>query len=248
MLIIPTWNLFNILFYIILAVTIVVVAYFDYHGLWTLQYSKFSKGTGVSARMAMIILYVLPIIVATAAAWSYLRNASIIQLVVYGVVTLHFAKRVLESLFLHKYSGTMAIPTLIFITFFYSFVAGMISYLNAQSISTMDAWFYLGMTIFLVGESGNFYHHKLLADLRKNREGYHIPQGGFFEHAACPHYFFELVSWLGILFLSRHLFAFMALIAFTAYLTERSIKTRQWYQENFPEYPLERKCIVPFVF
>jgi len=213
-----------------------------------LQYSKFSMGTGLPSRTAMIILYTLPIVAATATAWPYLLNASVIQLIVYAAVTLHFAKRVLESLFLHTYSGKMETLSLIFITTIYSIVAGMICYLNAQTIPAMDAWFYIGMLIFFVGETANFYHHKLLADLRKAGDGYHIPRGGFFEYAACPHYFFELVSWLGILFLSRHLFALLALIVFTAYLTERSMKTRKWYQEKFSEFPKERKSIVPFVF
>ncbi|HKJ39664.1 MAG TPA: DUF1295 domain-containing protein [Anaerolineales bacterium] len=196
----------------------------------------------------MIILYTLPIVAATATAWPYLLNASVIQLIVYAAVTLHFAKRVLESLFLHTYSGKMETLSLILIAAIYSIVAGMICYLNAQTIPAIDVWFYIGMLIFFVGETANFYHHKLLVDLRKAGDGYHIPRGGFFEYAACPHYFFELVSWLGILFLSRHLFALLALIVFTAYLTERSMKTRKWYQEKFSEFPKERKSIVPFVF
>lgn len=81
------------------------------------------------------------------------------------------------------------------------------------------------------------YHYKLLADLRKELEGYHIAQGRLFGYVACPHYFFETISWPGILLLSQHLFAFLALIVIIAYLTQRSIKTRRWYLEKFSEYP-----------
>ena len=248
MLIIPTWTLSNIILYLGFALTGITLVYLAYHDLWTLQYSKFVKNGEIPSRMGMFILYFLPIVTATVTAWPYLSSANVIQWIVYSAVVFHFGKRVLETLFLHKYSGKMAVLSIISISFIYSLVAGMICYVNVKPLLAMDILFYSGMVIFIIGEVGNFYHHKLLVDLRKGSEGYHIPQGGFFEYAACPHYFFELVSWLGILFLSRHLFAFMALIAFTAYLTERSVKTRQWYLEKFPDYPKDRKCIVPFVF
>ena len=113
------------------------------------------------------------------------------QLIVYGAVSIHFAKRVLETLFLHKYSGKMAVQTLIFITFIYSLITGMICYLNTRTVPEMDTLFHIGVVLFFVGEAGNFYHHNLLADLRKGSEGYHIPQGGLFQYAACPHYFWS---------------------------------------------------------
>ena len=65
MLIVPTWTLFNIIFYIGLGVLTVSLPYSDYHGLWTLQYSKFVKGDGIPSRTAMFILYFLPVVTAT---------------------------------------------------------------------------------------------------------------------------------------------------------------------------------------
>ena len=191
MLIVPTWTLFNIIFYIGLGVLTISLPYSDYHGLWTLQYSKFVKGDGIPSRTAMFILYFLPVVTATVTAWSYLFSGSFIQLIVYGSVSIHFAKRVLETLFLHKYSGKMAVQTLIFITFIYSLITGMICYLNTRTVPEMDTLFHIGVVLFFVGEAGNFYHHNLLADLRKGSEGYHIPQGGLFQYAACPHYFWS---------------------------------------------------------
>ncbi|MEW6405610.1 MAG: DUF1295 domain-containing protein, partial [Chloroflexota bacterium] len=223
MLIVPPWTSFNIVFYISLAVMTVIGAYSDYHGWLGLQYSKFSTGRGIPSRVGMFIIYFLPIVMATAAAWSYLPDASVIQLAVYLAVSLHFAKRVLETLFLHKYSGTIEVLTLVFIIFIYSFIAGTICFLNAQAIPAMDAWFYMGMLLLVIGEAGNFYHHKLLADLRKNGEGYHVPQGGWFRYVACPHYLFELIAWLGIFLMSRHLFTLLAFFAMFAYLVERSV-------------------------
>lgn len=249
MLILPTWITWTVIFYIGFPLASAFAVYADYRNLFNgFRYSKFSNRRGIPSRVAMVVLYSLPILAATWAARAYLPIASVIQMTVFDALLFHFAKRVLESIFLHKYSGTATISATMFVAIFYSFVAGMISYLNAQTIPAMDGLFYAGLIFFALGEAGNFYHHKLLADLRKDADGYHIPRGGLFEYVTCPHYFFELITWLGVALLSRHLFAFMALATMTAYLATRSAKTRQWYQGRFADYPKERKRIIPFLF
>uniref|UniRef100_A0A7S4K503 3-oxo-5-alpha-steroid 4-dehydrogenase C-terminal domain-containing protein n=1 Tax=Odontella aurita TaxID=265563 RepID=A0A7S4K503_9STRA len=61
----------------------------------------------------------------------------------------------------------------------------------------------LGLVVFAVGQSGNLYHHMLLANLRKEKaqsakkSRYNAPKGGLFSQVACPHYFFELFSFFG---------------------------------------------------
>jgi steroid 5-alpha reductase family enzyme len=190
----------------------------------------------------------LPVITATVFAISYLGSASLTQWLVYAAVMIHFLKRTYEVLFVHKYSGPIQPFTFVIIVVTYALIAGLISALNAQAIPAVDALFIIGIVLFIIGQIGNFYHHKLLANLRKTEGGYHIPRGGWFEKATCPHYFFELLAWLGILLLSRHLFTLLAFIAMFGYLTGRSIKTRQWYRQRFPDYPAERKNMIPFLF
>ena len=105
--------------------------------------------------------------------------------------TLHFGKRILESLFLHNYSGRMDIKMslmaganyllMCILTILYSRPSGLLS---VPSI--------VGIIGFAVGEAGNFYHHYLLANMRKgDSKKYVVPHGGLFIYVACPHYFFE---------------------------------------------------------
>jgi very-long-chain enoyl-CoA reductase len=245
----PTdWNLVNLLFYGVFGTFAVLLGFLDYFELWPMRYSKFQTDKGVPSRIGMFVLYFLPVITATVFALPYLASASLTQWLVYAAVLVHFLKRTYEVLFVHKYSGSMQPLTFGVIVVTYALIAGMISALNAQAAPGFDALFVLGLVFFVIGEIGNFYHHKLLADLRKDGDGYHIPRGGWFEKATCPHYFFELLAWLGIVLLSRYLFTLLAFIAMLGYLSGRSIKTRQWYQKRFPEYPAERKNMIPFVF
>jgi len=242
------WTPLSITLYGIFGVFAVLLGFLDYYEIWAMRYSKFGTSKGVPSRLGMTILYALPIAVATVFAWGYLPHASAVQWVVFGLVVLHFVKRTLEVLFVHNYSGYIQPFTFVVIVFTYSLIAGTISALNAQALEKMDALFYAGITLFVVGEVGSFYHHKLLADLRKVVSGYSLPRGGWFEYATCPHYFFELLAWLGIVLVSRHLFSLLAFIAMFGYLTTRSIKTRQWYRQRFADYPATRKYMIPFIF
>jgi hypothetical protein len=247
--IIPSnWTTFSIVFYSIFGIFAVLLGFLDYYELLAMRYSKFGTAKGVPSRIAMVILYAFPLVVATVLAWPYLPNATSVQWVVYGAVMLHFTKRTLESAFVHKYSGNMQPLTFGIIVFTYALMAGMITGLNAQPLPAMDFWFYIGVVFVLVGEAGNFYHHTLLADLRSEDGEYHVPRGGWFNHATCPHYFFELLTWLGIALVSRHLFTWLIFIAMFGYLIARSIKTKQWYMKRFDDYPADRKFMLPNVF
>ncbi len=101
----------------------------------------------------------------------------------------------------------------------------------------------------MTGQALNFYHHLILARLRKSGDtGYHVPERGLFAQVACPHYLFEIVAWLGFAIMSGHIIVFSLVFIMICYLTTRSKNTLIWYRENIPSYPADRKAIVPKVF
>lgn len=245
--IIPAWTSLNAILYGFLAILAVGVGPAEYFGQSMMFYSKFRTAKGIPSRLGMFLLYFAPIVALFFSAQSYLSHASLIQWVVFGSVFIHFAKRVLESLFLHKYSGPAGLFTTILIAVFYSSAAYLIGWLNQNPIPRVDIWFVLGIILYLAGIAGNFYHHRLLADLRKNTMEYVVPRGGWFEYVVCPHYFFEIMTWTGIFLMSRHLGALLILIFIISYLVARSIRTVKWYHERFSDFPKDRKAILPFL-
>lgn len=245
--ILPEWTPLNIAIYAFFAILVLGVGPAEYFGRSMMYYSKFRKGTGIPGRMGMTFLYFMPIVALTFTAWSYLPNATLVQWAVYLAVGIHFAKRVLESLFLHRYSGPIDLFTTVLIAAFYSLAAGMIGWVNAIPLPAPDLGVYLGIPIFLLGIAGNFYHHKLLADLRKNSLDYFIPKGGLFAYVVCPHYLFEIMIWLGIALISRHLVAWLILLFIVFYLTARALRVLKWYHEKFKDFPKDRKAILPFI-
>ncbi len=242
------WTPSSIVFYIAFGIFALLTGFVEYYELLPLRYSKFGTEKGIPSKMGMFILYFLPIVSATMCALPYLSTATALQWIVLSAILFHFGKRILEVFFVHKYSGNIQPFSWAIMITIYSFIAGLISWLNANTIRGLDGLFYTGIVFLVIGEAGNFYHHKLLADLRKKEQGYHVPGGGWFEYATCPHYFFELVTWSSIVLISRHFFSVLVFIAMLGYLAARSIKTRRWYRERFPSYPVQRKFMIPFIF
>jgi very-long-chain enoyl-CoA reductase len=55
-----------------------------------------------------------------------------------------------------------------------------------------------GVAVFAIGEIGNFYYHYYMSNLRSSgKKGNFLPKGGMFNYVVAPHYFFELLTWLG---------------------------------------------------
>ena len=225
-------------------------------GRFQLPYSKFRGAGKINSRAGMFIIYFLPILTYL---WYFFQGGapqSMYHLVLLVAFLFLFGKRCLEVLFLQRYSGGIGLTALILITFFYSAIAYMASiWQNIYTPATVGSTtIYLstllpGLLIFLAGMWINFYHHLLLARLRKgdNKE-YTIPRGGLFRYVTCPHYLGEIIAWLGYAIMSKHLAVYGLVFIIICYLSARSFRTRIWYRNTFPDYPADRKALLPFIF
>ena len=221
-----------------------------------LSYSKFAKGVdfGISlpSRHGMLLLYAP----AGAIAGAMLRGmpataAGSRQELVAWMMVAHFGKRSLECLLLHKYSGSMPLASACFIGFFYSTVSFVFVHCSGRvAAGSHEPWgLPVGLALFGLGLVGNFYHHYLLATLRKPGEkSYKVPRGGCFEYVAAPHYFFELVGWAGVAAASQHALSAGFFIAMVVYLADRAVGQSEWNRRKLDTYPRARKHLVPFVF
>ncbi|CAA7388118.1 unnamed protein product [Spirodela intermedia] len=221
------------------------------------KYSKFSEtgeqlGPKVRSKLSMVAVYSPSLAAAVAAlALPAVREAPGAALVV-AMLGLHFFKRLLESLFLHRYSGTMALESVATISFCYLINTSFIIYTQYLTLGTAPPPVDLkppGAALFAVGICGNLYHHVLLCRLRKEGEGgYKIPRGGLFGLVTCPHYLFEIMVFAGIACASQTVYSFCVMAGTAFYLMGRSWATRKWYLSKFEDYPREVKALIPFIF
>ncbi|XP_057980715.1 steroid 5-alpha-reductase DET2-like [Malania oleifera] len=230
-----------------------------------LQYSKFSDvGNGsrtftgarpikVSSSTGMLILYTPAFLAGVASFFLFPDDYDLRFFLLRSAVTLHFFKRVLEVLFVHKYSGGMILDSAILISIAYASGAAFMIYaqhLTRGSPAPPIDLKYIGVALFLVGISGNFYHHYLLSKLRDKgtAKGYKLPRGGFFNLVICPHYFFEILGFVGISCISQTSVSFSVAIGTGLYLMGRSYMTRKWYLSKFENFPKEVRALIPYVF
>ncbi|KAG5237926.1 steroid alpha-reductase DET [Salix suchowensis] len=241
-----------------------------------MQYSKFLNIGGrkpvgkkilVSSRTGMLIAYTPPFLaglrtgmliaytppfLAGAASFGIFPDGDLRFLLVKSTLTFHFFKRILEVLFVHRYSGGMAVESLIPIALSYFTSSVFVIYAQhlAQGLTepAIDLM-YPGLMLFLIGISGNFYHHCLLSKLRSKKDKeYRVPEGGLFDLVICPHYLFEILGILGISLTAQTLYAFAFSVGTTLYLMGRSYSSRRWYLSQFKDFPKDVKALVPFVF
>src|SRR6478735_186001 len=104
----------------------------------------------------------------------------------------HFARRIWESAFVHRYSKPRiaASDYLTEYLYYWGFAAWIAHSLTAVSHSASPAWLQgLGLLLFVVAEMGNAHAHRVLRDLRSEggRER-RIPRGFVFQRLSCPHY------------------------------------------------------------
>jgi len=82
-----------------------------------------------------------------------------------------------------------------------------------------------------------------------NGRQYFIPGGGLFELVTMPHYFFEIIAWLGIFIVAPRLNILLVCTGMMSYLSGRAESTTAWYKEKFgDEWPANRKHLIPLIF
>lgn len=108
--------------------------------------------------------------------------------------------------------------------------------------------FLAGLVIALAGWAINFHSDTILIRLRADGStGYKIPRGGLFERVSAANYFGEIVLWCGWALMTCTL-AGAAFALFTiGNLAPRALSHHRWYRAHFPDYPRDRKALIPHI-
>ena len=111
-----------------------------------------------------------------------------------------------------------------------------------------DPRFILGFGVVIAGAALNISSdYKLYRARSQARDTYVIPRGGMFELVSSPHLLGEIVEWVGfaIMVWASPGLAFALWTA--ANLIPRAIWRHRWYKEQFPEYPENRRALIPYL-
>ncbi len=103
-----------------------------------------------------------------------------------------------------------------------------------------------GLLIAATGWWINFRADSILISLRADGStGYKIPHGGMYRYVSSANYLGEIMLWCGWAIMSFTL-AGLAFALFTiSNLLPRALSHHRWYRATFPDYPPERRALIP---
>ena len=106
----------------------------------------------------------------------------------------------------------------------------------------------VGVGLFAFGFALNVWSDNRLLNLRKKGEsGYSLPRGGAFAWVSCPNFLGEIIEWIGFAVLCWNLPSLGFAVWTAANLVPRAIAHHAWLRETFPDYPPERRALVPYL-
>lgn len=108
--------------------------------------------------------------------------------------------------------------------------------------------FLYGTMLFLAGMFISRGSDLALIGLRRrNDPGYMLPRGVAFEEISSPNYLGEILMWVGWAVLTWSKPGLAAATLSFALLLPRAVSHHMWYRRTFPNYPPNRRAILPFV-
>lgn len=172
--------------------------------------------------------------------------------------SIHFWRRAAESAWVHRYTKPL-VPLGDVVTeyvYYWGFAAWNAWSLTSSSYA-QPAWWIVacGALLFVVAEAGNARAHRMLRDFRpagtKQRV---IPRGFLFERVSCPHYLFEILSWVGFAIVTEtwaaRAFCVVGAGILGAWAHTRHVAYRKDFDgsEGREKYPEARRALIPGVF
>jgi len=168
----------------------------------------------------------------------------------------HYIKRLLETIFVHRFSNaTMPLGNLFKNCSYYWGFAAYIAYHINHPLYTppSSTQVYIFLAMFLVCEFGNFTIHVLLRNLRpagsKERK---IPYPNsnplslMQNFVSCPNYTYEIGAWMAFTLMTQCLPVGLFTVAGAYQMAIWALGKHRNYKKEFEKYP-KRKAIFPFL-
>ncbi|MCA9515515.1 MAG: DUF1295 domain-containing protein [Myxococcales bacterium] len=211
-------------------------------------------GPGLPARVAWMVFESPAVLLMAAVALARgLDSAGAVAL--FALWNLHYVNRTIVWP-LRARTGGKTVPLAVVASAFCFQLLN--SSLNALAISgagaVPDGWlldprFVVGAALFLAGYAVNLHADAVLRGLRAPGEtGYKVPRGGLYERVSCPNYLGEILEWCGWALASWSLAGLAFALYTAANLAPRALAHHRWYRERFPDYPPERKALLPWLW
>lgn len=213
------------------------------------------KGWGLTMpnKDAWIVMEI-PSLIIIAALLIYYQNYTFISGILLALWLLHYLHRTLIFPFMIKTKGKQMPILIVFFGFFFNLVNASINGLSLTFPNDVypdvndNTRIIAGFLLFGTGMFINIYSDYQLIRLRRSSaNGYKIPNNWLFNWISCPNYFGEIIEWTGFAVIAWNPAALSFAVWTMVNLIPRAIDHHKWYKNYFPEYPLNRKAVFPYI-
>jgi len=217
------------------------------------RYASTHWGPVIDNRIAWFVMEATVLVTFWYFVFPLAKNLSFPALIISFLFTLHYINRAFIFPFRIRTKKKKMPVVIMFSAILFNIVNGsalgyFLTHFSSYTNEWLNDWrFILGAILFFSGMIINWRADNTLIHLRKKIEtGYQIPYGELFGLISCPNHFGEIAEWFGFALLSWCLPAAAFFIWTSANLLPRSLAHHRWYKQHFPDYPSNRKAVIPF--
>ncbi|XP_050075162.1 polyprenol reductase [Anopheles maculipalpis] len=213
--------------------------------------------------------YVIAFLDTMATNRRMVRTTPTETLIAMTLITLQCLRRFYETWFVQVFSSKLKINLSAYLVGYIHYFGTIVAILSQAEGFTrsgpvtlptngyrfeLSVPFGLAILVFYYAWYHQYRSNVILANLRKDKTGkvvsqkHSLPRGDYFEVISSPHMFFEIVMYavlFAVLYRNSSMVYVMLWVASNQLLN--SWLTHQWYVENFPNYPKQRKALIPYV-
>lgn len=244
--------------YLMLVLLELVLAVLTFAGLQFIvapygRHGRGGWGPTVSARVGWVVMEWPAPLLFLGVYLAGSRRAELVPLLLLAMWQTHYLQRAFVYPFLMRAGARMPVSLMAMAITFNTLNA----YINARWVSDLghypvswltDPRFLLGVALFVGGLALNLGADRTLRGLRGPGEtGYRIPYGGGYRWVSSPNYLGEIVEWTGWALATWSLAGLAFALYTIANLAPRAMANHRWYHDRFPEYPTDRRALVPYL-
>lgn len=220
------------------------------------RHTRKGWGPQINSTFGWVIMEIPAVIVVALFFLASERSPALGIVLLWGLWNLHYINRSLIFPFRRR-GGEKPMPLMIALfAFLFNLINGYLQggWLfhfgpNYDAAWLSDPRFLIGCAVFLTGFVINQHSDHVLFNLRKPGEtGYRIPHGGLYRVVSAPNYFGEILEWVGWAIATWSLPGLAFAIWTAANLVPRARSNHQWYRKTFPDYPKERRALIPYIW
>ncbi len=219
------------------------------------RHSRKDWGPNIPNRVAWIVMEAPSLIIFVLAFLLGPNEVQPVTWIFFALYVFHYGNRSILWPLRTKTSGKQMPMVVALMAVVFNLVNGFINgyYFSAFAREYTWEWlvdirFILGMIVWGFGVVINWWSDQILLNLRRGgKKGYFIPNGGFFRWVSCPNFFGEMLEWTGFAIMTWSPAALVFALWSLFNLVPRALDHHKWYRSTFPDYPLKRKAIIPFM-